>query len=160
MGKTAAGTSDALLLLGRVALAAMFIPSGLSKLAGLGGFIAGMESQGVPAAALLAPLGALIELLAGVALLVGFQTRLASALLILFTIAATLIAHRYWQFDGAERQTHQIQFSKNLAILGGLLCYAVNGGGRYCIERLWRARPAFERRRLADRRAPVIASLG
>lgn len=147
-------TSNALLLLGRVAIAAVFIPSGFSKLSNLGGFIAGLDGRGVPLASILGPLGGLIEFLGGIAVVVGFHVRFASVLMILFTIAATLIAHRFWEFQGTQRQMQQTQFFKNLAIVGGFIFLMVNGGGRYCIDRLWQRRySGIERRQLSDRRA-------
>jgi putative oxidoreductase len=132
--------SDLALLLGRIALAALFIPGGFSKLTNLAGFTAMLQKQGVPYADVLGPLGAGVEFLAGIAVLIGFQTRLAAMLLILFTIIATMIAHRFWEFEGAARQMQQGQFFKNLAILGGFLALWVSGGGRYSIDGLWRSR--------------------
>jgi putative oxidoreductase len=121
--------SDALLLLGR------------------------LDGRGVPLASILGPLGGLIELLCGIAVVVGFQLRLAAALVILFTLAATLIAHRFWELQGTQRQMQQTQFFKNLAIASGFIFLAVNGGGRYCIDRLWQRRySGIERRQLWDRR--------
>ena len=144
--------NDLLLLLGRIAIAAVFIPSGFSKLANLDGFIASIDSRGVPFASLLAPFGALIEFLAGIAVVVGLNVRFASVLMILFTVAASLIAHRFWELQGAARQTQQTQFFKNLAIVGGFVFLMVNGGGRYCIDRLWQRYRGIERRQLEDRR--------
>jgi hypothetical protein len=58
--------------------------------------------------------------------------------MILFTLAATFIAHRFWEFEGPARQTQQGQFFKNLGIVGGYLALWVSGGGRYAVDRLWR----------------------
>jgi putative oxidoreductase len=129
--------SDLALLLARIALSALFIPGGFSKLTNLAGFTASLQKQSVPYADVLAPLGAGIELLGGIAVLIGFQTRLAAVLLILFTIIATLIAHRFWEFEGAARQMQQGQFFKNLAIVGGFLALWVSGGGRYALDWIW-----------------------
>jgi putative oxidoreductase len=131
-------TNDALLLLGRIAIAAVFIPAGFSKLTNLAGFAAGLEGRGVPMSSILAPLGAAIEFFGGLAVLLGIHVRLAAVLMVLFTVAATVIAHRFWEFEGAARQTQQSQFLKNLAIVGGYLFLIVTGGGRYCLDRLWR----------------------
>jgi putative oxidoreductase len=156
---------DLALLLGRIALSALFIPGGLSKLTNLAGFTASLQKQGVPFAEVLAPLGAGIEFLGGIAVLIGFQTRLAAVLMILFTIIATLIAHRFWEFEGAQRQMQQGQFFKNLAIVGGYLALWVSGPGRYALDRLWRRddprshrpvnRPVTERR-FGERRSKQL----
>jgi putative oxidoreductase len=129
---------DVALLLGRIALSVLFIPGGFSKLMNLAGFTAMLQKQGVPYADVLAPIGAGVEFLGGIAAAIGFQTRLAAVLLMLFTIIATLIAHRFWEFEGAARQMQQGQFFKNLAIVGGFLALWVSGGGRYALDYLWR----------------------
>ena len=104
----------------------------------LGAFTASLQKQGVPYAEILAPIGAGVEFLGGVAVLIGFQTSLAALLLVVFTIIATLIAHRFWDFEGQARQMQQGQFFKNLAIVGGFLALSVAGGGRHAIDRPWR----------------------
>lgn len=133
-----AAASDLCLLLGRIALAAIFIPAGFSKLANLAGFSAGLDKRGVPFAELLAPLGAGIEFFGGIAVAAGVYTRPAALLMLLFTVVATLIGHRFWEFAESARQAQQTQFMKNLAIAGGYLVLAAAGGGRHCIDRLWR----------------------
>ena len=130
--------SDLAMLLARIALSALFIPAGLRKLMDLGSFAASLQKQGVPYPDVLAPLGAGIEFVAGIAVLIGFQTRLAAVLLILFTVIATLIAHRFWEFEGPARQMQQGQFFKNLAIVGGFLALWVSGAGRYALDWIWR----------------------
>ena len=144
--------SDLALLIGRVALAALFIPAGLSKLTDVGAFAASLEKRGVPLADVLAPLGAAVELFGGIAVLIGFQTRVAAVLMILFTVVATLIAHRFWEFEAAARATQQSAFFKNLAIVGGYLVLMVSGAGRYSIDRLWRRRAPQDDRRVRERR--------
>jgi putative oxidoreductase len=67
--------------------------------------------------------------------------RLAAVLLLVFTIAATAISHRFWEYQDAARRIQETNFFKNLAIIGGLAFAAVQGGGRYCVERLWRRTP-------------------
>jgi putative oxidoreductase len=154
-------SSDLALLVARITLAALFIPGGLRKLMDLGSFTAMLQKQGVPFADILAPIGAGVEFLGGIAVLIGFQTGLAALLLIVFTIIATLIAHRFWEFEGTARQMQQGQFFKNLAIIGGFLALSVSGGGRYALDRLWRreSRPAdrpVTERRVAERRIKQV----
>jgi len=152
----AATVNDLALLLGRVAIAALYLPSGFSKLMNLDGFISQMDGRGVPFAPLFAPLGAIIEFLGGLALLLGVQVRLASGLLLVFTVVATAIAHRFWEYQGAAERMQQINFFKNVAIAGGFVFLIAHGGGRWCLEQLWRRdrrlNPAG--RRATDRAAP------
>jgi putative oxidoreductase len=134
-----AAVNDLALLVGRVAFAALFIPSGLSKAMNMQAFIYSIDGRDVPFSPLLGPLGAGLELLGGLALLLGVQVRLASVLLLVFTVLATLIAHRFWQYGpGAAHEMQRISFFKNVAIVGGFVFLAAHGGGRYCVEQLWR----------------------
>jgi len=144
--------SDFPLLLARITLAALFIPGGLRKLMDLGSFTAMLQKQGVPFADILAPIGAGVEFVGGVAVLIGFQTAVATLALIIFTIIATLIAHRFWEFQGAARQMQQTNFFKNLAIIGGFLALWVSGPGRYAFDRLWQRDHARADRPVTERR--------
>jgi putative oxidoreductase len=132
----AGGPEDVLLLLARVALGAIFVQSGFGKLAGLAGFTAGLEGMGVPLAAVLAPLGATVEFFGGLALVLGAWTRPAAVLVAGFTVAATLIAHRFWDYPAEQQAMQTIQFMKNLAIVGGLLGVVAAGAGRFSVDGL------------------------
>ena len=128
---------DALLLFGRVLLALMFVRSGFSKLLDLSAFGASLAGKGVPFASLLAAIGACVEFFGGLVVLLGFQTRYAALLLAIFTVVATLISHRYWEFSGAEWRSQNVNFQKNICIIGGFLVLAASGGGRFSIDRLF-----------------------
>jgi putative oxidoreductase len=127
---------DTLLLLARLALGAIFVQSGFGKLTDLAGFTAGLEGMGVPLAAVLAPLGAVVEFFGGLALVLGAWTRPAAILVAGFTVAATLIAHRFWAVPAEQQAMQTIQFMKNLAIVGGLLAVVAAGGGRFGVDGL------------------------
>ncbi len=128
-----------LLLLGRILLGGIFVISGYAKLMGLSAFAASLESRGVPAASVMAVIGASVEFFGGLAVVLGVEVRYAALLMIAFVIVATAISHRFWEFsDVAARRTQQTQFSKNMAIIGGLVVLFVAGGGRLALERLWR----------------------
>jgi putative oxidoreductase len=127
---------DALLLVGRIALGAIFVMSGYGKLAGLDGFTAVLANQGVPLAPIMAVLAAAAEFSGGLFIVLGFQARLGALVLVAFTVAATLIAHRFWELDGAAYKAQQIQFSKNLSIIGGLLLLVAAGSGRFGLDGL------------------------
>jgi putative oxidoreductase len=86
------------LLIARIAIGAIFLWSGFGKLGSLTEFTAGMVERGVPSAQILAPLGAAVEFAAALALILGVRTRFAAAALAVFTVVATLIAHRFGIF--------------------------------------------------------------
>jgi putative oxidoreductase len=127
-----------LLLLGRILLGGIFVLSGYGKLMGLAAFAASLEKNGVPYASMVAPIGASVEFFGGLAVVLGIEVRYAAALMIAFVIVATLISHRFWELQDAARQMQTTQFSKNVAIIGGLVLLLAAGGGRFALERLWR----------------------
>ena len=85
-----------------------------------------LREHGTPA--LLVPLfmgaGRMLQLVAGLALLCGFQQRVAALALIVLLVPATLTAHPFWLDHTATRQLQLINFMKNLAMIGGLLFVA------------------------------------
>jgi putative oxidoreductase len=129
---------DGLLVLGRILLGGIFVLSGYGKLMGLSAFAASLERNGVPFASVMALIGAPVEFFGGLAIVLGIETRYAAVLMILFVIAATLISHRFWEYQDAARQMQQTNFSKNMAIIGAFVLLFVQGGGRFAVARLWR----------------------
>lgn len=121
--------NDAALLLGRILLALLFIVAGLGKLGNVEGFTAYMVSGGVPAF-MAWPVIAL-EVLGGLALLVGFKTRWAALALGGFSALAAVLYH----FDPAD-QMQMTQFLKNLGLAGGYLVVALSGAGRFSVDAL------------------------
>ena len=107
-------------LIGRILLALIFIISGLGKLANPAGTSGFMESMGVPGILVWPTLA--LEILGGIALVIGFQTRIAAFALAFFSIAAAVIFHH----DFAD-QMQMIMFLKNLSIAGGLLLLSASG---------------------------------
>lgn len=129
-------TSDIWLLLGRIALGSIFIVSGFGKLTHLGGFETSLAMKGVPLPWLAALVGAPVEFFGGLAVVLGFAGRYAALLMIVFTIVATLISHRYWEYSEATvRQAQLNNFSKNIAIMGGFLVLFSQGTGRFALDR-------------------------
>src|ERR671910_3605053 len=74
-----AGWQDLLLLVGRVAIGAIFVHSGFGKLMEISSFTGRMEGMGVPVASVMAPLGAAIEFFGGVPLILWAWTPSAAA---------------------------------------------------------------------------------
>jgi putative oxidoreductase len=113
------------LLVARLGLGAIFLASGLGKVAGWSGAVAYAGSKGVPE--LLLAGATALEIFGGVSLLAGWRTRWGAAALIVFLVPVTLVFHNFWAPQGAEVQLQMIQFLKNVAIGGGL--FAVIGAG-------------------------------
>lgn len=109
----------------RILLAAIFLISGMAKLTHYSATLEVMRSMNLWGAGLLLPMATAIELLGGLALATGWQTRWASLLLAAYLIPVTLAFHRFWAFSGVIRQSELIEFLKNLAIIGGLSLHAL-----------------------------------
>jgi putative oxidoreductase len=134
--------NNALLLLARLLLSVMFIMAGGSKFADPAS-TAGMISQaGLPAATALTYLAAIFELVAGLAILAGFQTKIASILLALFCVFTALVFHsgaiNIPDFpagaNGLLTLFNSLMMMKNIAIAGGFLGLAVAGAGAWSVD--------------------------
>lgn len=113
--------------LGRVLIAAIFVLSGLSKITAYTNTQGYMEAMGVPGALL--PLVILFEVLAGLAIIVGWQTRLVAFALAGFSILSAIMFH----FNFAD-QIQFIMFMKNIAISGGFLFLVASGPGAFALD--------------------------
>ncbi len=128
-GASTASNSSTTILLGRILLAAIFLLSGFGKLTAISGTAGYFGAMGLPVPTVTAIVVGLIELLGGIAILVGFQTRITAWVLAIFTIATALVAHTGW-----ADQNQMIHFLKNVAITGGFLVLASSGPGAYSID--------------------------
>jgi putative oxidoreductase len=124
-------TNDAILLLARLLVAALFLPSGISKLLNFSGFSASLGDRGLAHPELWAAAAVAIEVLGPIALILGLFPRLTALALAAFVIGASVTAHRYWELQEPARRAQEINFFKNVAILGGLLFYFVSGPGNW-----------------------------
>lgn len=116
--------NNSLMLVGRALMAYLFIIAGWNKIAGYASTVAYMESQGIPGG--LVYLVILLELGGGLAILVGYQTRLVAFFLAFFCIASGLIFH------GAPEEATSLM--KNLAMAGGFIVLLVQGPSRFSID--------------------------
>jgi putative oxidoreductase len=116
-------------VLGRVLLAALFLVSGLSKLGAAAATTAYIASAGLPLPGVVYALTLVVEIGAGLLLLIGFQARAAAAVLALFAVAAAFLFH-----NNFADQNQAVHFLKNFAIAGGLLQVAAMGAGRFSLD--------------------------
>ncbi|MPZ38613.1 MAG: DoxX family membrane protein [Rhizobiales bacterium] len=134
--RLAIASQDFLILCGRVMLGWIFVESGWGKLMNLPAFAKGLA----PVPSVLGYIAAPVEFVGGVCILLGLATRYAALAILAFTIVATLMRHRYWEFTGAQYRAQSGQFWKNVSIMGGQLLLLVTAGGRYSIDALLRRR--------------------
>jgi putative oxidoreductase len=112
---------------GRLLLGVLFLLAGISKLGSMEGFSQYLVGGGLPA--FLAWPAAFFEVVAGVAIIVGFQTRIVALLLAGFCVITAIMYH-YIPTD----QVQMTMMMKNLAIAGGLLVLACNGAGQFSVD--------------------------
>lgn len=125
--------------LGRLLLSAIFIISSFGHFKSQ--TIAFAAQQGVPMASIAVPLSGVMALVGGLCVLLGFQARIGAWLLVLFLIPVTFTMHRFWGLaDPAAAQMQQINFMKNMAMLGGVLLVAYFGAGPMSLDSM-RRRP-------------------
>lgn len=122
------------LLVARILLALMFVMSGVSKLTGLEGTAGYIASVGLPMAQVLAVGAGVLEVAAGVMLIVGWQARWAALALAAFTVLASLLFHNFWAMPKDQQFMQQLMFMKNLAITGGLLFVFAFGPGSLSLD--------------------------
>lgn len=122
------------LLIGRILLGWIFLASGWGKLNNIGGFTGYLTNLKVPAPDLMAWVGAVVEFLLGVSLVLGLATRYGAALGILFLIIATALAHRYWEYPAAQVTAQYNNMMKNIAIAGGMVYAFVFGPGGISVD--------------------------
>ena len=133
-GVTTTSLQDTLALVGRILIAYLFIPAGIGKLMGFAGTVGYITSVGLPLPQVGAAIAVIVELGLGIALLLGYKTRIVAIVMALFTIAAAVFFHKYWSAPDAMKMMQQINFNKNIAIAGGLLALAGFGPGRLSID--------------------------
>ena len=115
-------------LTGRLLLAALFLISGLGKIGSYAATAGYMSSVGVPGAVL--PLVIVTEVAGAIAIMVGWNTRIAAFLLAGFTLLAAFTFHTHF-----ADQIQMIMFLKNLSIAGAFLLLVANGAGPLSLDR-------------------------
>jgi putative oxidoreductase len=128
-------SQDTLALIGRILIAALFVPAGFGKIGGFAGVVGYIGSVGLPLPQLGAAIAIVVELGLGLLLLVGYKTRIVSIVLAVFTVATAVIFHNYWSMPADKAYVNQLMFFKNIAIAGGLLAIAALGAGRFSIDK-------------------------
>lgn len=128
-------TKDLAALVGRILLAIVFIPAGFSKIGGFAGTAGYIASKGLPLPEVGAAIAIAVEIVAGIALLLGWKTRWAALALAVFTLVATVFFHAFWSVPAEQHMTQYLMFMKNIGIVGGLLAIYAFGAGRISIDK-------------------------
>lgn len=118
-----------LTLIARFGFAALFLGAAANNFLQFDETSQYIASKGLPMVPLLIVGASILEIVGGVFLLLGYRTRLGATILILFLLPTTLIFHDFWNAKGEVANLEQIEFLKNIAVLGGLLYVLSYGSG-------------------------------
>ena len=138
---TAVEALRVLALVGRIFYSAIVILSAPGHLSGA--IVPYAAKAGVPSPELLVPISGVLALAGGLSILLGWHARIGALLLVVFLIPVTLWMHRFWGLsDPAAAAMQQVNFMKNLAMLGAALFLLYFGAGPLSLDaRRMRAAP-------------------
>ena len=114
-------------LFGRIGLAAIFLLAGMNKIQNFDGSAQYMAAAGLPE--FLLPAVISFEVLAALALIIGYMTRLTALGLAGFSVITALMFHA-----NLADQMQFILFFKNIAMAGGFLVVAAHGAGAFSVD--------------------------
>jgi putative oxidoreductase len=122
-------SEDCALFLGRLLVAALFLPSGVNKLMAFSAIASSFATKGVPYPAVVAGIMVAAEFLGPLALLIGLWPRWTAVTLIGFTGASLWMSHGQSGLNLLLRPQQSVELFERLAIIGGLLFYFSSGPG-------------------------------
>ena len=122
-------------LVGRIALALIFITSGWSKITHFDGAAAYMANAGMTMIKPLLVLTIIIELGGGLLLALGWKARWAALAFAIWIVPVSFVFHAFWSVAPDQAQLQYIQFMKNVSIFGGMLMVIAFGPGAFALER-------------------------
>ena len=114
--------------LARIFIALIFVMSGLNKIPNYDNVAGWMDAMGVSGTLL--PLVIMLEILGGVAIMIGYKTRIFALLFAGFCLLSAVIFH-----SNFADQNDMIHFMKNIAIAGGFLILVKHGAGSYALDK-------------------------
>lgn len=123
-----------LAFVGRLMLASLFLPAGIGKITGFAGTVGYISSVNMPLPNVAAAVALVVEVLGSVALILGWKTRWAALVLAFFTLVASFYFHAFWAVPAEQHMMQQLMFSKNMAVVGGLLVLAAFGPGAWSVD--------------------------
>ena len=107
-------------LIARILISTLFLLNGIFKINNYEGTVGWMESFGLPGILIFPAI--ILEIVGPILIIIGYQTRIAAALLSLFCLATAIIFH-----NNLADQIQFTSFLKNVALAGGFLFLVVNG---------------------------------
>jgi len=114
--------------LSHLCLSGIFITAGAQAFLSPGARVNKVADAGIPQPNIAVELNGAAMVICGVLLALGIAPRLAAAILIICTVPTTIVGHAFWKEESeTARKNQQIQFAKNLGLIGGLLMVLIKG---------------------------------
>lgn len=143
-----ARNEDEIVLAARILLVVLFLVFGWDKLTNYSATVGYMAHTGLPVPPLAALIAIAVEFFVSIAIVLGVWTRPLAVLMAVYTLATAFIGHRFWTMTGGAHLVNEINFYKNLSIVGGFLLLYVTGAGKYSIDGRLASAPGGTRRSL------------
>jgi putative oxidoreductase len=122
-----------IVLLGRLLFVAIFLSAGPNHFSA--GTIGYAASKGVPLANIAVPLSGIIALAGGLSILLGYKAKIGAWLIVLFLLPVSFMIHNFWaDADAGMRMMNQINFMKNMSMIGGALLISYFGSGPLSLD--------------------------
>jgi len=121
-------------LVGRMLLASMFVYAGFTKIGSFDGTAGYIASVGLPLPKLLTTLAIIVEVVGGLALVIGFKARFAALVLAGFTLVASYFFHNFWAMPADQQMVNMLMLMKNIAVTGGMLMVFAFGPGAWSAD--------------------------
>ncbi len=121
--------TDGALLLGRLLVAALFLPSGFSKLMAFSAFAAALRAKGLPYPEVIAGIMVAAEFVGPIALIIGLWPRGTALALVAFTAATLWLTYGSSMLGLMLHPQQNGELFERLAIMGGLMFYFASGPG-------------------------------
>jgi putative oxidoreductase len=122
-------SEDCTLFLGRALVAALFLPSGFSKLMVFSSFAASLRAKGLPYPEIIAGIMVAAEFVGPIALIIGLWLRATALALVIFTTVTLWLSYGPSVLGLILRPGQNGELFERLAIIGGLLFYFSSGPG-------------------------------
>lgn len=113
-----------MIVAGRVLMGGFYLLAGVEHFRALDPLTKLIAARNVPAPRLVLIAGSLLQVIAGLLLMLGEFQAFAAMGLVLFTLAASVMLLNFWDKNGDERHSAVTHWQSNLALTGGLLALA------------------------------------
>lgn len=125
---------DLFVLLGRLLISGMFLWGAYDKIKYWNSAATYMKSRKVPQVHLVLPITIALKIIGGLAVFFGWHAHIGALLLLIVAVPSVLKLHAFWNIHGDERNFEKILFTKEVAIIGGLLLILALGSGHFSVH--------------------------